>query len=191
MSDDALPSPAQPLSLRDLFFTFTVMALQGFGGVLAVAQHELVERKRWLTRDQFIEELAVAQTMPGPNIVNLAVMIGARHFGWRGALASLGGMLSLPMVVVLLLAVLYAQHAQNPDVAGALRGMGAVAAGLIIASGLCLLPTLKQNVLGALACYTLGGLCLAAVALLRWPLAYVLPVLGLSACVLAYRRLKA
>ncbi len=188
MSDTSVP--AQPRSLRDLFLTFSAMALQGFGGVLAVAQHELVERKRWLTRDQFIEELAVAQIMPGPNVVNLSIMIGARYFGWRGALASLAGMLALPMVVVLLLAILYAQFAQHPGVAGALRGMGAVAAGLIISSGLRLLPTLKYNALGQGICYLLGGVCLTAVALLRLPLLYVLPVLGVLACMLAYLRLK-
>ncbi|MGV3743245.1 MAG: chromate transporter [Burkholderiaceae bacterium] len=191
MSDSSDSSNSlQPHSLRDLFLTFSMMALQGFGGVLGVGQHELVERKRWLTREQFIEELAVAQIMPGPNIVNLSVMIGARYFGWRGALASLAGMLAFPMIVVLLLAILYAQFAQHPGVAGALRGMGAVAAGLIIASGLRLLPTLRQNALGRGASYLFGGLCLLAVAGMRWPLVYVLPVLGALACTLAYLRLK-
>jgi chromate transporter len=180
---------AGPQSLRDLFITFTIMALQGFGGVLAVAQQELVERKRWLTRDQFIEELAVAQIMPGPNVINLSIMIGARYFGWRGALASLCGMLALPMIVVLSLAVLYAQFARHPGVVGALRGMGAVVAGLIIASGLHLLPTLKKNALGQASCYLLGGLCLIAVTVLRLPLLYFLPPLGILACVLAYFRL--
>lgn len=187
---DTSTAAAQPRSLRDLFITFTLMALQGFGGVLAVAQQELVERKRWLTREQFIEELAVAQIMPGPNVINLSIMIGARYFGWRGALTSLGGMLTLPMIVVLSLAVLYAQFSQHAGVAGALRGMGAVAAGMIIASGLRLLPTLKQNCLGQTLCYALGGVCLVAVAVLRWPLLYVLPVLGILACVLAHARLK-
>lgn len=191
MLDTSSPAISdRPHSLRDLFLTFTVMALQGFGGVLAVAQHELVERKRWLTREQFIEELAVAQIMPGPNVINLSIMVGARYFGWRGALASLSGMLALPMVVVLALAVLYAQFAQHPGVSGALRGMGAVAAGLIISSGLRLLPTLKHNALGRSACYLLGGLCLAAVIVLRWPLLYVLPALGVLACTFAYFKLK-
>ena len=54
----------QPASLLDLFVSFTLLALQGFGGVLAVVQRELVERKRWLTKEEFIEEWAVAQIMP-------------------------------------------------------------------------------------------------------------------------------
>ncbi|MDQ9169332.1 chromate transporter [Oxalobacteraceae bacterium R-40] len=189
-STDLPASNVRPQSLRDLFTTFTLLALQGFGGVLAVTQHELVERKRWLTREEFIEELAVAQIMPGPNVINLSIMLGARYFGWRGALASLAGMLILPMIVVLSLAVVYAQFAQHAEVAGALRGMGAVAAGLIVSSGLRLLPTLRHNALGLTACYLLGGLCLVAVAVLRWPLLYVLPVLGVLSCTLTYMKLK-
>jgi len=179
----------RPQSPADLFIAFTLLALQGFGGVLAIAQRELVERRRWLTNEQFVEEWAVAQIMPGPNIVNLSIMLGQRYFGWRGALAALAGMLAVPLLVVLLLALLYARYAQHPAVAGALRGMGAVAAGLIIAVGLRLFSTLRGNVLGLGRCVALGGLCFVAVALLRWPLAYVLLGLGTLASGLAYRRL--
>ena len=82
---DALAAPpaARPHSLTDLFVSFTVLALQGFGGVLAVVQRELVEKKRWMTKEEFIEEWAVAQIMPGPNVINLGIMIGARYFGLR------------------------------------------------------------------------------------------------------------
>jgi chromate transporter len=181
----------QPQSPTDLFISFTVLALQGFGGVLAVAQRELVERKRWMTNEEFVEEWAVAQIMPGPNIINLSIMIGRRYFGLRGALAAVAGMLAAPMLVVLLIALLYAQYASHPGVTGALRGMGAVAAGLIVATGLKLFPALKKNALGMGTCVALGVLCFVAVALLRWPLAYVLLGLGSIACVMAYRRLDA
>src|SRR6478735_6669648 len=119
----------QPSSLSDLFISFTLLALQGFGGVLAVVQRELVEKKRWMTREEFVEEWAVAQIMPGPNVVNLSLMIGDRYFGLRGAMTALAGMLVVPLVVVLGLALFYARFADNPQAAGALRGMGAVAAG--------------------------------------------------------------
>lgn len=182
---------SQPQSPTDLFVSFTVLALQGFGGVLAVAQRELVERKRWMTNEEFVEEWAVAQIMPGPNIINLCIMIGGRHFGLRGALAALAGMLAVPLVIVLLLALLYSRYANHPGVIGALRGMGAVAAGLIVATGLKLFPALKKNALGMGVCIAFGALCFIAVAILRWPLAYVLLGLGAIACTLAYRKLKA
>ena len=73
---DDSPSRPQPRSPADLFWSFTWLALQGFGGVLAVVQRELVEKKRWMTDEEFVEDWAVAQIMPGPNVVNLSVMIG-------------------------------------------------------------------------------------------------------------------
>jgi len=181
----------RPRSLADLFISFTLLALQGFGGVLAVVQRELVDKKRWMTREEFVEEWAVAQIMPGPNVVNLSLMIGARYFGLPGALAALAGMLTVPLVLVLLLALLHAHFAAHPGVAGALRGMGSVAAGMIAATGLKLFGALRNNPLGIRLSVVFGVSCFVAVALLRWPLAYVLSGLGFAACMLAYRRIKA
>lgn len=180
------PAPRSP---TQLFVAFTLLALQGFGGVLAIVQRELVERRRWLTQEEFLEDWAVAQIMPGPNVVNISLMIGARHFGLRGALAALAGMLLVPLAVLLLVALAYAHYATHPAMAGALRGMGSVAAGLIAATGFKLFGALKKNALGMPACMTIFALALIAIALLRVPLAYVLLVLGGAACVLAYRKL--
>jgi chromate transporter len=190
MNSPTPPDHPHPRSLADLFFSFTFLALQGFGGVLAVVQLELVERKRWLTREEFIEDWAVAQIMPGPNVVNLSMMIGSRYFGLPGALAALAGMLVFPLMVVLLMALAYSRYADHPGVAGALRGMGAVAAGLIIASGIKLMPALARHPLGRPACLLLAALCFGAVALLHLPLLYVLAGLGLLACVLTWKRIK-
>jgi chromate transporter len=181
----------RPQSLSDLFWSFTWLALQGFGGVLAVVQREVVERKRWMTQEEFIEDWAVAQIMPGPNVVNLSLMIGGRYFGLRGALAALAGMLALPLFVVLLLALVYAQFADNAMVAGALRGMAAVSAGMIGAVGLKMLVALRTAPLPAWlsAACILGGF--GAVALLRLPIAVVLFGLGGICCLAAFAKLRA
>lgn len=179
----------RPRSLTDLFVSFTLLALQGFGGVLAVVQRELVEKKRWMTREEFIEEWAVAQIMPGPNVINLSLMIGDRYFGLRGAMVALAGMLTVPLFVVLGLALLYAQFSSSAAVAGALRGMGAVAAGLIAATGIKLASALARHPLGVPLCAVLAVACFTAIALLRWPLGWVLLSLGPLACVLTYRKL--
>jgi chromate transporter len=187
---EALPEKRpQPQSLTDLFLSFTILALQGFGGVLAVVQRELVEKKRWLTREEFVEDWAVAQTLPGPNVVNLSLMIGSRYFGWRGALAGVAGMLVCPLIVVLCLALVYTRFAGDPQVAGALRGMGAVAAGLITATGLKLAPALRRHPLGVPLSVALALACFAGIALARLPLVYVLFAVGGLACVLTYRKL--
>lgn len=185
---DAAPA-ARPESLADLFVSFSVLALQGFGGVLAVVQRELVEKKRWMTKEEFVEEWAVAQIMPGPNVINLSIMIGSRYFGWRGAVAGVAGMLTFPLLVVLALALVYAQYADDPHVAGALRGMGAVAAGLITATGLKLLAALQKNALGPLLCAVLGALTFVCIAWLKLPLIWVLLGVGGVGWALAWRRI--
>lgn len=180
----------RPTSLLDLFVSFTLLALQGFGGVLAVVQRELVERKRWLSKEEFIEEWAVAQIMPGPNVVNLALMIGGRYFGLRGALTALAGMLTVPLLVVLLLAMLHARFADLPAVAGALRGMAAVSAGMIAATGLKLASSLRQHPLRWWISAVLAVLCVIFVVLLRLPLAYTLLSLGSVGVACTYRVLR-
>jgi chromate transporter len=187
---DATASANGPTSNGDLFVTFTRLALQGFGGVLAVAQRELVERRNWVSREQFVEMLAVSQVLPGPNIVNLSLMLGDRYFGLRGAASALAGLLTVPLFIVLGLASLYAEFASVPLVAGALRGMGAVAAGLVISTAVKLFATLKTNRMGPLLGVGFALLTFLMVAWLRWPLAWVVVGLGALAVAVAWRKLS-
>ena len=192
LQEPAATPPAQrpqPQSLSDLFWSFTWLALQGFGGVLAVVQRELVDKKGWLTREEFLEDWAVAQILPGPNVVNLCLMLGDRYFGLRGALVALAGILTFPLLLVLVLAAAFAGVADLPVAQGALRGMGAVVAGLIIATGLKLTPALRKNTMGALVCSSFVAITFIAIALLRLRLAWVLLLVGGLACGWAYRQL--
>lgn len=180
---------ARPAGPWELFTAFSRLALQGFGGVLPIAQRELVEKLGWLTAAEFAERLSVGQVLPGPNVVNLALMVGDRFFGLRGALAALAGMLVLPMALVLVLAASYQGLADVPAVVGALRGMGAVAAGLVLAMALKLLPTLASNPLGRTLWAPAALLCALAVAWWRWPLVAVIAGLGGASCLLAWWKL--
>ncbi len=189
MNEREAPVLARPASRRALFWTFTALALQGFGGVMAIIQNELVERKRWMTREQFLDDWAVAQVLPGANVINFSLMIGDRYFGWTGAAAAVAGMLSAPILILLVIVMLYSTVAQTELAQGALRGMGAVSAGLIIANGMKLLSALVKNPMGLWACAGLAALTFVAVGLLRWPLVWVLLGLGGAACVWAYRLL--
>jgi chromate transporter len=179
-----------PKNKTDLFVSFTLLALQGFGGVLAVVQRELVDKKQWLTLDEFVEDWAVAQILPGPNVVNLALMFGGRHFGIPGALAALGGLLLAPMVLVLLLAAAVSGVADTPVAQGMLRGMGAVSAGLIAAVGIKLMGALKNNPMGLWTCVGIGAFTFVAIGLVRLPLAWVLLSLGPLASVWAAHCIK-
>ncbi len=173
-----------------LFVVFTRLALQGFGGVLPVAHHELVERERWLDNQQFAELLAAGQVLPGPNIVNVGLMFGDRHFGWRGALAACAGLLLLPMLTVLAMALAYQRWQHLPQVAGALRGVGVVAAALVLATAVKLSGALQRSPVGRPAAWSIALATALMVGWLRWPLVGV--VLGLGACgmALAARQLR-
>ena len=178
-----------PATLWALFVAFNRLALQGFGGVLAVAHRELVERLGWLTNEEFLETLAIAQVLPGPNVVNLSLMIGDRFFGFRGAFVALAGMLVLPFCLVIGMAALYGQWARHPVVGNALRGMGAVSAGLILATGVKLLPALRRNPVGRVAGWLLAALSVLAILGLHLPLPLLVLGLGGIGMVLAWRGL--
>lgn len=180
------PDAPRPASPGALFRAFTRMSLMGFGGVLPIAQHELVERLGWLTREEFVEMLSIGQVLPGPNIVNVALMVGDRFFGWRGAAAAVGGMLGVPLLLVMALAILYTGFADQPMVAGALRGMGAVSAGLVLSTAVKLLPALKKNPMGRSACGLVAVATVAAIAGWRVPMVWVIALIGGGSCAYAW-----
>lgn len=180
---------AGPASSLSLFWAFTCIALQGFGGVMAVIQRELVERRGWLSNAEFMQDWAVAQVLPGPNVVNLSIMLGDRYFGLRGVLAAMAGMLLAPSLLVLTLGSLYLRWSSHPAVSGALHGMAAVAAGLVLGTGLKLASGLGQHPLPGWLCALLVLASLVLVGLLRWPLLGVLPLIGGLGYLLTWLRL--
>lgn len=186
-STDDHPGPRSPWAL---YLAFSRLSLMGFGGVQPIAHRELVERLRWLTPEAFTELLSIGQVLPGPNIVNLSLTFGDRCFGLRGALAAMAGMISLPMVLVLMAAVLYQHAAALPWVMGAVRGMGAVSAGLILAMGLKLLRTLRHHPLKAPLWIALSATAALAVGWARWPLVGVVLGLGSLSWLLTLRQLR-
>jgi chromate transporter len=182
MAETSLARPASPWAL---FRAFNRLALQGFGGVLPVAQRELVERLNWLTREQFLGLLSLSQVLPGPNVINLSLIFGDRCFGWRGALAACAGLVLVPMLLVVVLTMAAIQFADVPAVGGALRGMGVVAAGLVLATAIKLAPGLRANPIGRLAAAAWVGATVLMIAILRWPLPLVVLALGVPGIALA------
>jgi chromate transporter len=118
-------------------------------------------------------------------------MLGDRYFGLAGGLVALAGILLVPMLLVVFLAVLYSEFATSPAVAGAVRGMGAVSGGLIAATSLKMLFALKSNPMRMPTCLSIATLTFIAVGLLRWRLAWVLLGFGVLSCLWCYRCLKA
>jgi chromate transporter len=184
------PRPTAPLredthrpSLVELHLGFMRIAALSFGGVLPWARFVLVERRRWLTGDEFTEMLSLCQVLPGPNIVNMSVAIGARFHGAPGALAAITGLTMLPIAIVLALALLYADFKDVPAVTRALDGMAAAAAGLVIAMAIKMAgPVLRRRPWSAAPVVVAAFL---AIGLARLPLLPVVLVLAPVAIVLA------
>ena len=175
-----------PRHRMELFWVFNHLTLLGVGGVLPFAQRILVEEKRWLRNDQFVEMLSLGQVLPGPNLINLALMVGQHFFGWRGAAVALAGMLAAPLALILIVALAYANYAHTPLVAHALQGMSAVVAGLVIAMATKLFPAVRHY----LPNWGWVALSFGAVGLLRVNLLWVLLALGPLAVALAWLRIR-
>ena len=191
MSFESLAISKAPRSRTDLFLSFTWLGLQGFGGVLAVVQREMVDSKQWMTLSEFAEEWALAQTLPGPNVVNLSVMFGSRHFGPTGALSAMAGLLLLPGLLMLAVVFSFQAFAHLPLVASALHGMGVAAAGMVMAAGWRFGPSLLQHCLGWPLALALAVWSFVLAALMHWPLAQVIGMVGLVSCGLTWWRLQA
>ncbi len=170
-----------PKSLQELFWVNSKLALRGFGGVLPWAQRTYVDERGWLEQREFTELLAMAQVAPGPNVVNLAIALGDRYFGWRGVLVSLAGMLTLPMIGILLLAWSYSLGAQSRWYRAALAGMTPIAAGLIVAMAVKMIVgqfKAPRNPVHIALCVVFAVLTFLASIVLKWPIATIVLALA-------------
>ena len=165
------PAPVRP-SVAQMFAGFATASLSGFGGVLPFARRMIVEEKRWLTAEEFNEAFSFAQFVPGPNMLNFAVVFGSRNAGPAGALAAAGGLLVPPVVVVMGLGALYARFGEVPAIQGVLVGLAAAAAGLIIAAAARMTEPLFRRAAGPAPYVAVAVFC--AIGLARWPMLWVL-----------------
>lgn len=131
MAETATAADEAPTTIG-LFNGFLILGLTGFGGVLPMARHMIVEQRRWLTASEFSELLSLCQFLPGGNIINLSVAIGLKFRGIPGALAAIFGLIAAPTVIVLVLGVIYARFSRDPHVVHMFAGLAAAAAGLLI-----------------------------------------------------------
>lgn len=179
---EAAEAAAPRLPCSHLFLVFSGLSLQGFGGVLPFAYRSLVERHRWLSAAQFAEYLSICQLLPGPTICNIALMVGHRHAGTRGGLAAMAGLVGGPFLIVIALGVLYQHFGELEVFRAALRGMTAVAAGLILATGIKMAISGIEESGGrhrrSAVQLVLALLAFCGLGVLQWPLIVVVLVLA-------------
>jgi chromate transporter len=175
--------PKFSVSRVDLFLAFSRISLSSFGGAIFWARRELVERRRWLGDREFVDVFTLGQLLPGPNVLNLTVIVGHRFAGWTGAAVAVLGFLGWPCLVVVGMGVLYQQYGAVPHVQKALAGMSSVAAGLLLATVLKLAMVLPRRWWP----WLFGTLAFVGVGILRWPLFWVMGGLAPWAVFAAWR----
>jgi len=179
MRQGPLPAPAAraalaPMpSLTAFALAYVRIGLIGFGGVNAWARRVLVEERAWITEQQYAEVLGIAQVLPGPNALNVAIQLGERWHGAAGALVGAFALFSGPLLVLVGLALLHDTYGEVKLVQAVLAGTAAAAAGMILGTALKMITKLRPS----WPILLMGGLALAG-ALARLPLPLI--VLGLA-----------
>ncbi|MCC6473358.1 MAG: chromate transporter [Burkholderiales bacterium] len=174
--EDATGAPAAPRrSPLEILLVFSQITLSGFGGTAFWTRLYLIEKRGWITNAEYVEAMSLAQLLPGPNVFNLAVIIGHRFGGVPGAAAALWGLVFWPFLMMLGIGLLYARYGELHLVQQALKGVSAVAVGLVIANATKLSSVLPAR----LRPWLFVLVCFAGIGVLRWPLIAV--VAGLAA----------
>ncbi len=176
----------QEIGALQLFLTFTRISVTGFGSPLFWTHHVLVQRKHWLTEMEFVQAMALAQLLPGPNNCNFAVMVGYRFAGYRGVAAAMAGFIGWPFLILIGVGMLYQRYGGLHLVQQALSGMSAAAAGLLLATGVRMATALPRHWRNWVFCL----LAFAGVGMLRWPLMGVVGALVPLAVALAWREMR-
>jgi chromate transporter len=190
MADSVAGDPATPRTpeLSELFLGFLGISLSGFGGVLPWARRMLVERRGWLGEREFAEALALCQFLPGPNIVNLSIIVGSRFRGIAGALAAFAGLVGAPLMIMMACGALYARYGELETLRGALAGLAAGAAGLIVAMAAKMaLPLVREGEVSGLVFALIG---FVSVGILRLPLYWVVLVLAPVSILYCFWRMR-
>lgn len=150
----------------ELFRGFLMMGLMGFGGVLPLARHIIVDERRWLTGQEFTDLLGLCQFLPGGNVINVAAALGLHFRGIVGAIAALAGLIAAPTAIVVILGAVYARYQSDPHVVHMFAGLAAAAAGLLVSLAVKIAMPLRRKPIAI----GFAIICFLAVAILQLPL---------------------
>lgn len=178
-----MSAPPAPPTLASLFLGFFTIGMFGFGGVLPWARRLVVEQKRWLSAAEFTDMLGLCQFLPGGNIMNVTIALGARFHGIPGALAAFLGLMTAPVAIVIGLGAIYERYAELAMVRHGFAALAAAAAALVLSTALRIAAPIRTSV----AEIAIAGATFLAIAVLRLPLPLALPVLAAASTALLWR----
>jgi chromate transporter len=186
----ALPAPADvgsaaqsAPSVTNIFTGFFMVGVRGFGGVLPWARRTIVEERKWLTATEFAEVLGLCQFLPGGNIINVSVAVGARFRGMAGAVAAVLGLMVAPVAIVIGLGAIYDQFAEQPIVRRAFAGLAAAASAFVLTASIKIAAPLR----GRWLAMAIAALTFLAIAIIRLPLPMAMPVLAAVSILVLWR----
>jgi chromate transporter len=176
-----------PPTLSGLFFIFSRIGLTSFGGGLSGwLLREFVQDRNWISEEDFLNGLAISQALPGINVKNMAIWIGHRLLGWRGALLAVTGIIVPPAIVIIVIGTLFSHLLQFPLAHVLLAGAAAAATGLSLSMGVTTARRVPRKVLPLLF---LAG-TFVAVGILRLPLVWVVLGAGGASVLFEYLALR-
>jgi chromate transporter len=160
--------------LKEIAVSYLKISLLSFGGGLSAwAQLVIVDKRQWLTDEEFLSAMALCRILPGPNQINFAVYVGLRLRGLAGVTAALAGLIIVPFFLVLLMGIAYFHFQSISSVYLAIGGMASVAVGMTLGAGVKLL--LRYSFTYWTMIVMLASFI--AIGILRWPLLPVLAIL--------------
>ena len=133
-----------------LFLTFLKIGAFTFGGgyaMIAILENEFVENKKWMTKEEFLDMVAIAESTPGPIAINSATYIGYRQAGFWGFLLSTLGVVLPSFVIIYIISLFFDKFLQFEYVQYAFKGIQACVVYLILSAGIKMLKGLKKTAL--------------------------------------------
>ncbi len=118
----------------DIFFTFFRIGAFTIGGgyaMIPLVQKEVVDNKKWLDKDEFLDALAVAQSTPGILAVNMAIFVGYKLRKWKGSVVTSLGAILPSFIIILLIAIYFSGIQDNPIVGKIFKGIRPAVVALI------------------------------------------------------------
>lgn len=169
------------MRLVELFCSFFKIGLFTFGGgyaMIPLIQREVIDRKRWIRRDEFLDLLTVAQSAPGPISLNTSVFVGYRMGGYAGAVAAILGVVVPSFTIILCIAMFFAGVRGNAVVDAAFKGMRPAVVALIVVPVISLARGMHPSMYAVIA--------LSALAVWRWGVSPVYLIVAAAACGIAW-----
>ncbi|MDF2485800.1 MAG: chromate transporter, chromate ion transporter family [Herbinix sp.] len=141
--------------LKEITLVFLKLGTIAFGGPaahVAMMEDEIVKKRKWLTKDKFLDLYSATNLLPGPNSTELAIHLGLERGGWRGLILAGGGFILPAMLIVMLVASLYSRYGSLPEISGILYGIQPVIIAILLQAlirlGQSAIKSISKGILG-------------------------------------------